>query len=163
MLQKFCFYKNRTFITCLLSCYPESPVTCGLCTLCALKKNHFARSCMFSYARMQSIPPSLHVPLCVTCVRPGTKHRAVLGSNALSRGDARSLRSRAFGLGNIRSRLRGFAAPLGNIRSRALCRVMFYLTKTVGKKVQITSQAVPMVIDAVMFVNLSIRYLAFMV
>src|SRR5574344_113715 len=96
---------------------------------------------------MQSIPSSLHVPLCVTCVRPGTRRRAVLGFNALSRGDARSLRSRAFGLGDI--------------RSRALCRVMFYLTKTVGKKVQITSQAVPMVIDAVMFVNLSITYLAF--
>jgi hypothetical protein len=128
-----------------------------------LEEKSFRQKLHIRYARMQNMPPSLHVPLCVTCVRPGTKHRAVLGFNALSRGDARSLRSRAFGLGNIRSRLRGFAAPLGNIRSRALCRVMFYLTKTVGKKVQITSQAVLMVIDALMFVNLSIRYLAFMV
>jgi len=79
-----------------------------------LEGKSFRQKLHFRYARMQSIPQSLHVPLCVTCVRPGTRRRAVLGFNALSRGDARSLRSRAFGLGDIRARLRGFAAPLGD-------------------------------------------------
>jgi hypothetical protein len=75
-----------------------------LCVACRA----FRQDCML--ALLACVRPGKSCMLALlACVRPGTKRRAVLWFDALSREEARSLRSRT----------RGNAARLGYIQSRA--------------------------------------------
>ena len=104
MLQKFCFYKNTTFITCLLLSHPELQQLAAYVLFAPWRKiispeaayslclhaEHAAKFACAALRHMQSIPPQSGV---MPCVLRGCRHE-----------DTRSLRSR----------LRGFAAPLGD-------------------------------------------------